>query len=138
VFVQQDLFNMCALTVAQALVAGLDGADVAEELAQEYGKVYRDSELASDFLSAAHQILPLVARLISSEPLDPRVAGACKTLSHAMGKFDSDGRRKRRFLKGAIFNRNRRQIENKVLACQTDVLAYHVALTTGVIDPRSV
>jgi hypothetical protein len=123
-FMPQDVFNGCALVVAQAGASGLDMVEHANDLADEYGRTYKD-EWFLFFKSA-----------FSGEVSEQKIASACKTIFSAMNKFHLDGKPKRRWLKGALFQRQKTPICDKVAACKREISLYHFAITTGLIDPR--
>lgn len=135
-FMPQDVFNGCALVVAQAGACDLDMVEHANELADEYGRVYKDEWLANEIFEGAENALLFFKSAFSGEISDRKIAGACKAVLSAMNKFHIDGKQKRKWLKGALFNRQKEPISNKVEACKADISRYHFAITTGLIDAR--
>lgn len=137
-FMPQDVFNACALTVAQAGASGFDMTKTAHDIAATYGKTYRDEGLAQDVLTAADDALTFIYSVFADGRNDKetRAALACKMLAAAVIKFEVNGKRKGDFFRGAIFHRQKNQLESKVKTFSTDVIAYHFAIVTGKIDPK--
>jgi hypothetical protein len=135
-FMPQDVFNGCALVVAQAGASGLDMVEHANDLADEYGRTYKDEWLAAEIFDAAEHAFLFFESVFSGEVSEQKIASAYKTIFSAMNKFHLDGKPKRRWLKGALFHRQKTPICDKVAACKREISLYHFAITTGLIDPQ--
>lgn len=138
-YMPQDVFDCCALSVAMAGFSGINMADIAVKLSEDYGKSYGDNSLAEQFIEAAGVLMEVIPQFFAMAKTDAQLAGACKTLSSAIIKFNIDGSKRRRgFLGGAVFNKEAVEIENKMAKCLSNVAAYNLAILGGSIDPRKI
>jgi hypothetical protein len=138
-YMKQDLFDQCSLTVAMAGFRGINMTNIAIELAESYGKSYDDIELAKQFIEAAASLMKAVPSFFEAEKSDAQLAGICKTLSDTISKFNLNGtRRRRRFLNGAFFNKEKLEIKFKPDICLSNAFIYHILIIKGVIDIRKI
>lgn len=138
-YMPQDVFDGCALTVAMAGFSGVNMVDIAKQLSEDYQKSYDDNDLTEQILEAAGLLTEAVPRFFETEKSAAQLAGACKTLSGAIMKFNVDGTKRRKgLLGGTMFNRAKAEIEDKPKKCLSNVIAYNVAILSGAIDPRKI
>ena len=137
-YMPQDVFDGCALVVAMAHFAGADAQEIVGDLERQYSQSYADENMGSDIKEAADRIVVELPKLMQGDYTHQQLAGACKTLSTAIQKFNVDGaKRKRGFLGGTLFNYEKQEIREKPSRCMATIASYHVALASGAIDPRS-
>lgn len=138
-YMPQDVFDCCALTVAMAGFSGVNTAEIAGQLSEGYRKSYGDTALAEQIIEAADLLMKTVPSFFETEKTDAQLAGACKTLSSAITKFNVDGSKRRRgLLGGTLFNKEKVEIESKPTKCLPNVIAYNIAILSGAIDPRKI
>jgi hypothetical protein len=138
-YMPQDVFDGCALTVAMAGFSGVDMANIASQLANDYQKLYNDAGLTEQILEASNLLLEAVPHFFETEQTDRQLAASCKVLSSAIQKFNVDGSKRRKgLLGGTIFNKEKSEIEDKPQKCLSNVIAYNIAIFSGVIDPRKI
>ena len=130
-FIDQEMFNLCALTVLKfSNVKGFTPKRVAKEVASEYGSDYCDEgldlelELAADVLREALNILIPHA--------DP--SSAATQLQYCVKNFHIDGTKKQKnFFVGSEFSGEERAISNKVQDCLIEITSYHLLVESGKI-----
>jgi hypothetical protein len=138
-YMPQDVFDCCALTVAMAGFSGANIGEIAGKLSDDFSKSYGDTALIEQFIKAADLLQESIPKYFESKKSDVQLAGACKTLSGAIAKFNMDGSKRRRGLfGGTVFNNEKIEIKGKVEICMSNVAAYHMAILMGAIDPRTI
>lgn len=138
-YMPQDVFDCCALSVAMAGFSGVSMYDITVQLSEDYGKSYDDTVLAEQLTEAADLLVKTIPTFFESAKTDAQLAGACKMLSGAIIKFNVDGSKRRRgFLGGTLFNKEKVEIKNKAAKCLSNVAAYNMALLSGSIDPKKI
>jgi hypothetical protein len=130
-FVDQELFNMCAVTAAK--ISCHDGQttfSAAELIAAEYGRSYQDNDLTAEVNDAAIQVSQFLADALPNGSL----ASACTQMQFCIKHFKLDGKRKRKKILGGVwFSGENQEISNKVDKCIANIATYHFLVIGGTI-----
>lgn len=128
-FMPQYIFNMCAVTTAKiASSSEKTTKEAAKILSDNYKKSYDDVNLEDDIALAADQTIAFMESALpgSSSPAN------MNQLQYTIINFEPDGKkRKKGIFGGTWFNKEKRQIENKVQQCKLHVSTYHLLLVGG-------
>jgi len=137
-YITLDTFAASALTVASYELMQADAASVARELANSYQTDYDDYNLEDDLLEAAESIIDWLKIRFPNETNTASLASACGTLINAIRKFDPNGRKRRKFFRGTIFNKNQDRIEYKASRSVEIIVLYDTMIRNGVIKYSSI
>lgn len=118
-YMTQDVFNMCAVGAAKLSAAtGQSIESFALKLSEEYGKYYRDTELAKDIALAGKKVTEFMNSQFPPETL----VGGLTQIQYCIKHFNTDGSKKpRQIFGGVYFNNEPMQIQKKVEQCAVDV-----------------
>jgi len=123
-YMPNDLFNLCAITVAKlSHVSEQPSAVFAQELWNGYISDYPDDDVVEDWIKASEAVQEILSETVESENL-PSVY---TQLQFCFEKFNSDGTPKRKKLfGGTLFNKQKFKDGNRVsdfLRCFTSFYA---------------
>ncbi len=129
-YITQELFNMCAVTAAKISTASGQSIEfVAEYLANKYSE-YQDQDLSGDIATASVKVIDFMQNALPPETL----VGNLTQMQFCIKHYNLDGRKKaRKLFRGTFFNKEKRELEDKVDQCVANVATYHFLVINGSI-----
>jgi hypothetical protein len=126
-YMPQHVFNMCAVT-AVLYNASEDTTieEFAKRISDSYRRHYIDDGYEEDIVLAARN----VAKFIESSFPGTKAATSVSQLQYCIKKFHPSGK-KRFFLQGTIFTRQKTPLPSRVKQCVTDVVVFHLGTLSG-------
>jgi hypothetical protein len=121
---------MCAVTAAKISAASKRPVeDVASELTSSYSE-YQDRSLATEIAEAAYNISGFIQKELPPES----IVGNLTQIQFCIKNYHPNGNKKRsRILGGTFFNKERKELEDKVKQCVANVATYHYLVINGTI-----
>lgn len=126
-YMSQDVFDMCAVTAAQYIDAeGITIEESAKLITDAYRGDYVDDNIEKDIITAAHK----VASLMASAFPDKEVSSALPQIQFCIKKYHPNGKKKF-FLQGQLFNKQKTPLTNRVTQCAANVITFHLGTLAG-------
>jgi len=130
-FVSQEMFNMFAVSAAK--ISAGTGKTLEESTAlvvSYYEGTYRDQNLARDIEIAAKKVKDYMLAVLPPETL----SGNLTQMQFCIKNYKLDGTKKRKKIwDGTFFNKEKKEIENKIQNCLASVATYHTLVVGGSI-----
>lgn len=130
-YIDQELFNMCAVTALKiGCASGQSVASASQLIAKEYSRSYQDKSLAEEIEDAANKI----AEFLSHALPNSSIASACTQMQYCIKHFNLDGSKKRKKILGGVwFTGETKELDNKVDTCAVNIITYHMLVIGGTI-----
>ncbi len=123
----QDVFNMCAVSAARYIDAeGSTVEEFAKLITDSYRRDYIDDNIEKDIITAAHKVASLMASVFPGE----KVSSALLQTQFCIKKYHPNGKKKF-FLQGQLFNKQKTPLTNRVTQCAANVMTYHLGTLSG-------
>lgn len=130
-YMTQDVFNACAVTIAcykdfQPI------ATSAKEISDIHRKYYIDDGFEEDLITAVDNAVKFMEAAFPGK----KVSSGLTQIKYLIEHYHPNGKRK--FFKGAWFNRQKTPILDRVKQCSNDLMIYHVGTLSGMfpLAPR--
>ncbi len=130
-FITQELFNMCAVAIAKlSHESGQSVENVATIIASDYSNTYKDTELSQKLELAADEIIEYLLTISTPE----KFPAYYTQLLFCIKLYNPDGsKKKRKILGGTLFNKEKKEIINKIQICTVSVTKYLQLVHNGSI-----
>lgn len=128
-FMPQYIFNICAVTAAKiAASSETTIKEAAKMLSDNYKKSYDDLHLERDIEIAAELTIAFMESALPGNSIPANI----NQLQYTIVNFEPNGeKRNKGIFSGTWFNKEKRQIENKVQQCKLQISTYHLLLVAG-------
>ena len=123
-YMPQDLFNASAVTIA--LYKDVQPIErSAMELSAIHRKSYIDDGFEADLVTAAYNVVKFAEAAFPGK----EVSQVLPQIRHCIENYYTNG--KKRFFKGALFNRQKTPLPDRVAQCSKDIMVFHVGTLSG-------
>jgi hypothetical protein len=130
----QEVFDLGAVTIAQLnLTTNMPVSAIAQEAAKGYQKSYKNDRFEQDWIKAAELIILMFQDLFKGSS-NQVVAEVLRQMQFCIKYFNLNGsRRKRKFLGGTFFNKEKKANPRRIDQCIENLLCYHIKTARGQI-----
>lgn len=120
---------MCAVTAAKLAASGsVTLQEAARMLSENYQNSYSDNNLVRDIETAAAHVTEFIESALPNSSIPANLT----QLQFSIVNFEPDGsKRKKKLLGGTWFNKEKRELPNKVKQCAANIATYHLLLVGG-------
>lgn len=123
----QDFFDICAVTTARLKVNDkVSIEDFIHQVCDNYRRDYIDDGYEQDLVIATNNVIQTIESFFPKD----QISSALRQMQYCIKYFKTNGK-KRFFLQGQIFHRQKVPLDDRIGQCTSDILCYHFGTING-------